>query len=299
MNSLIHELLAGGTAGAIGVVIGNPLDVIKIRMQTSPSKYFSSIQTFHAILQQEGALGFYKGMSSPVVAQFLMNSVLFATNSLVLSILQTRNSSDFVNSFVSGSVSGFAQCLILVPTDVIKCSIQVQSDRPNYFHSPQSHGAILCAQNIIKTEGISGLFKGFTATAMREVPAIGVYFTTYRITVNMLESLYSNKSLNKNAIEQKPSTPIVLFSGGMAGCMSWLMVYPIDVIKSNIQSSSANTSSNRTGLIETAKTLQRKYGWKIFTRGLGVTLLRAFPVNASTFYFYELFRSHLQNHLPV
>ena len=36
-----------------------------------------------------------------------------------------------------------------------------------------------------------------------------------------------------------------------------------------------------------AKILFRKHGLKVFVRGLEVTLLRAFPVNACTFYVYE------------
>ena len=78
-------------------------------MQTSPTKYFSPSQTFRDILQQEGIQGFYKGMSSPVIAQFLMNSVLFTTNTLVLNLLKDQSTSDFNKSFISGSVSGFAQ----------------------------------------------------------------------------------------------------------------------------------------------------------------------------------------------
>lgn len=326
MNAMIHELIAGGTAGAIGVAVGNPLDVIKVRMQTSPTKYFSSMQTFQAILKQEGIGGFYKGLSSPLVAQFLMNSILFATNSLVLGILRDRNmSNDAVNSFISGGTGGIAQCLILVPTDVVKCSMQADAAPHDFFKPvPQNDGVIHCVKTIVQREGISGLYKGFTATALREVPAIGIYFTTYDQTLKFLtsqssfslSSFFSNTNptiplnndlqISKPSIVEvssfasKPSTGSILFAGGMAGAVSWLVVYPIDVIKSNIQATDLHGSSTaKTNMFEVAKGLQRKYGWGVFTRGLGVTLLRAFPVNASVFFFYELFRAHLQDHLPV
>ena len=175
--------------------------------------------------------------------------------------------------------------------------MQVNCDNCN----SQSKGAIHYVKTILRKEGPFGLFKGFSATAMREVPSLGVYFTTYSIMVDILESKYSNRSstVSVENIEFRPSTPVVLLSGGLAGSMSWMIVYPIDVIKSNMQSPASDTHSSRLGLIATAKSLQQKYGWKIFTRGLGITVFRAFPVNASVFYFYELFRSHLQDHLPV
>ena len=44
-----------------------------------------------------------------------------------------------------------------------------------------------------------------------------------------------------------------------------------------------------------AATLYRRGGFKAFYRGLGTTLIRAFPVNAATFAAYELAMSVLSS----
>ena len=36
------QLLAGGLAGSLGIVIGQPFDFIKVRLQTEPLKYRSA-----------------------------------------------------------------------------------------------------------------------------------------------------------------------------------------------------------------------------------------------------------------
>jgi solute carrier family 25 carnitine/acylcarnitine transporter 20/29 len=38
-----------------------------------------------------------------------------------------------------------------------------------------------------------------------------------------------------------------------------------------------------------------EHGWRFFFRGLGVTLLRAFPVNAIIFPVYEITLEHLSD----
>ena len=67
--------------------------------------------------------------------------------------------------------------------------------------------------------GYKGLARGLGITVCREVPAFGLYFSSYEILVNM----YKN------------STAWVFFAGGIAGINSWIFTYPIDVLKSRLQ----------------------------------------------------------------
>ena len=106
MKGMVQELIAGGSAGAIGVMIGNPLDVIKVRMQTSPSKYQTLRQSVALIVKNEGYRAFLKGMTSPLAAQFVINSILFGTNSLVMSLLEPNKQRNELgrplNIYISG-----------------------------------------------------------------------------------------------------------------------------------------------------------------------------------------------------
>ena len=65
-----------------------------------------------------------------------------------------------------------------------------------------------------------------------------------------------------------------------------LVIYPVDVVKSHVQTSQNIGGKSSTGY-ETAVRLYRTHGLGVFTRGLGVCLLRAFPVNAVVFYALE------------
>ena len=74
-----------------------------------------------------------------------------------------------------------------------------------------------------------------------------------------------------------------LFAGGVSGILTWLVNYPIDVIKSRIQADGTQSKHKYNGFIDCGKQIYNTEGVKGFRKGLGVTLIRAFPVNAVTF----------------
>jgi solute carrier family 25 carnitine/acylcarnitine transporter 20/29 len=83
-------------------------------------------------------------------------------------------------------------------------------------------------------------------------------------------------------------------SGGIAGVLGWLVTYPLDVIKSRIQTDSFR-KPQYSGILDCIKKSHNQHGWRIFFKGLVTTLSRAFVVNGTTFVGYELSLSMLHN----
>jgi solute carrier family 25 carnitine/acylcarnitine transporter 20/29 len=315
------KMLCGGLAGCIGIVAGQPLDMLKIRLQTEPGVHKSAYSCFTQIIRNEGFKSLYKGMSAPIFTQFFQNGLIFTGESIALSYLDpTVNFDDenmsqrtVLNVFLAGSFGGFLQTFVLVPSDLVKVKMQV--DHSSVGKKGLYSSSFDCLSKTYFREGIKGMYKGFGVTAIREVPAFGTYFFIYRYSLQSLNALFegsmfsqkstiiSNSSTN-NIISPPPSSGkiksnpglLTLIAGGMAGSSSWIIVYPFDVIKSHIQSTPAINSDGvivkPLSGIQTAKLLYRKYGYSVFTRGMGITVGRAFPVNALVFYFNEHFRNH-------
>ena len=68
-DHLFREFFAGGLAGSIGIFIGFPFDLIKVKLQAHPDKYTSAIECFKQSLKQEGIRGLYKGCLPPILTQ--------------------------------------------------------------------------------------------------------------------------------------------------------------------------------------------------------------------------------------
>ena len=97
-------------------------------------------------------------------------------------------------------------------------------------------------------------FIGLRITIMRELLASSSYFGFYNYLID--------------------NNTTIFMAGGISGCASWVVSYPMDVIKTRIQSGECKTI------------LQGYKKYNLFN-GLYISLFRAFLVNAFGFYVYE------------
>lgn len=80
-----------------------------------------------------------------------------------------------------------------------------------------------------------------------------------------------------------PSAFYTLMAGGIAGTLSWLFTFPIDIVKSRLQVDGIDGKPKYNGAVDCLKQSYRAEGLNFFTRGLSSTLIRAFPMNAVCF----------------
>jgi len=76
--------------------------------------------------------------------------------------------------FAAGSLSGACQSFVASPMELIKTRMQI--DESSVKKSPLD-----VMKNIYRNEGgfFKGIFKGWRVTVCREIPAFGIYFSTY------------------------------------------------------------------------------------------------------------------------
>ncbi|XP_068922380.1 solute carrier family 25 member 45 [Petaurus breviceps papuanus] len=279
----VEEFVAGWISGAVGLMLGHPLDTVKVRLQTQ-NTYRGIMDCMIKTYRQESVLGFFKGMSFPIGSVAVVNSVIFGTYSNSLLLLscashQERKAHppDYGHVFVAGSISGFVQAYCLAPFDLIKVRLQNQTEpraRPGVV-PPQYRGPLHCARTILQEEGPQGLFRGAWALVLRDTPTMGLYFLTYEGLSRWLTS--DNK---------EPGSATMLVAGGFAGIISWTTATPMDVIKSRMQMGGLKQREYR-GLLDCMVSSARQEGLAVFFRGLILNSARAFPVNAVTFFSYE------------
>jgi solute carrier family 25 carnitine/acylcarnitine transporter 20/29 len=249
--------------------------VIKVRMQVMPDKYSSTLSCARTIWKHEGIAGFFKGVWAPAYAQFVMGSLAFAGNEVTKKLLEPNlkpgEAIQPVNGYIAGCVGGFMQCTVLAPTDVVKCRMQVSNvgtNAPNTLSSqPAYAGTMDCAMKVLRVEGLGGLYRGFRVTCLRDVPSWGIYFLAYEEISTFM--------INKMKLSENFS---ILMGGGIAGSLSWLCVYPMDVIKTNMQIQQGKPPAGPNGqvqkmpmgILDTGRHLVEKHGIRIFTRGLGM-----------------------------
>lgn len=80
-----------------------------------------------------------------------------------------------------------------------------------------------------------------------------------------------------------PSAFFTLMAGGFAGTFSWLISFPIDVIKSRLQVDGMDGKQKYNGALDCFRKSYQSEGISFLSRGLISTLMRAFPMNAVCF----------------
>lgn len=132
---------------------------------------------------------------------------------------------------------------------------------------------------MIRSEGSLSLYKGFVPLLWRDVPGWGAYFWSY-------EFLKEKFGINNESMMREPSmlnTFILMWCGGVAGQISWMVGYPFDIVKTMIQCEESRYIRMR----EVVAELYRTQGVTGFFKGFSPTLLRSFVVNAITLPSYD------------
>ena len=125
----------------------------------------------------------------------------------------------------AGCFAGAVQSLLSAPVEHIKIRSQMQRARPGSVGFVPASGMVA---KVVKAGGIPALFTGLSATFLRDIPSYGVYFVLYDWTGQaMAESLGDGLGPLEH-----------LVAGGVAGSGAWASIYPVDVVKTRIQSSS-------------------------------------------------------------
>lgn len=277
------EFIAGWISGAIGLVLGHPMDTVKVRLQTQ-SIYKGIFDCVVRTYTHEGFHGFFKGMAFPVLSVAVSNSVAFGSYSNALDyITQSQhkeraqgNKAPLWAVFTAGCFSGMMQVLVTSPIDLVKVRLQNQTEGRSELNRARYRSPWHCMVMIVREDGARGLFRGVTALALRDVPCFGVYFLPYELTCRML----TKKG-------KEPSTYAILIAGGIAGVVTWSCATPMDVIKARLQMSGAGGRVYK-GTLHCITTSLREEGIRVLFKGLLLNSLRAFPVNAVTFLSYEM-----------
>jgi len=139
-----------------------------------------------------------------------------------------------------------------------------------------------------------GLYRGWWITVWREIPGFGIYFALYEHVKHQVDGFLLRSNGTSSDIAESNQRNMIstcfasALAGGCTGSFSWAIIYPLDVIKSRIQTAPLSARSEKIRVVEVARTILKKHGWTYMFRGLGTTVFRAFPVNGIIFPIYEL-----------
>ncbi|KAI5117772.1 hypothetical protein M0805_003591 [Coniferiporia weirii] len=180
---------AGSMAGGIAGLVGNPGEIIMVRLQGDFAKppekrlnYKNCFDGLFRMVREEGASSLARGVVPNVFRAVLMNASQLASYDYFKSeLLKTQYFNDniychFTASFAAGTVA----TTVCSPADVIKSRIMNAS-------GPGSNSTMQVIKNSLKNEGALFMFKGWVPAWTRLQPTTILIFLTLEQLKNVVD----------------------------------------------------------------------------------------------------------------
>ena len=271
-------LLSGAFAGLAVDLSLFPLDTVKTRLQASGG-----------FVANGGFRGVYAGMGSIAAGSAPGAALFFLSYESALTALRRHERRLFGSggngrndTAITIAASSFAEslaCLIRVPTEVVKQRTQT-SRRPhssavndNTTTTATRHSSYQTLRTVLAQDGIRGLYRGFSATLLREVPFVCIQFPLWEHLKRLAVAERGGgipHALHTPGDEGQADTPApasageAAICGAIAGSIAAAATTPLDVIKTR---SMLHDGPPRSWLA-TAATIARHEGPSAFFRGV-------------------------------
>lgn len=171
----------GGLGGSMGSCLGSPFFLVKTHMQSYADvkvavgyqrKHDNMMAAFRKIYRERGIRGLYRGATANIPRASLGNGAQLATYEPLKDYMKRNNlafENSTLNSFICSTIAGAMMCIAVTPPEIIVTRLYNQPlddhGRGRYYN-----GVVDCFLKIVKTEGPSGLYKGFWPAYIRLAP---------------------------------------------------------------------------------------------------------------------------------
>jgi solute carrier family 25 protein 38 len=197
------------------------------------------------IWTDDGFLSFWRG-TGPSLMRLVPGAGLYFW---ILELQLNAFPSSFIHSpmgnFYAGASSRLLAATLLTPMTVVKTRFEAAAT------GERSGGIWRTLRSIASLEGVRGLWSGYMATMLRDVPFSGLYFLFYselklqlpRATAALgfstdsddIVSNGSTKGGRRRTLGDGSSLLLNASSGALAGLLATVLTHPQDVIKTHLQ----------------------------------------------------------------
>ncbi|XP_062514344.1 mitochondrial ornithine transporter 1-like [Corticium candelabrum] len=200
-DGVLQRACAGAMAAGISTIVLCPFELLKCRLQgqqqlldraselkaqTVRSK-IGVWSMFKNIVATEGIAGLYHGLSLLMIREvpgyFLFFGGYEGSRQLLTPDGQTIEDLGPLPLFLAGGIAGVSFWLPMYPVDVVKSKSQVEGLAFPFLKT---------ARNIIRTEGLVGLYRGLLPCLARAFPANAVLLLAYELTNKLFHHVKSS-----------------------------------------------------------------------------------------------------------
>lgn len=247
----------GVVFGITSVVVGHPFDTIKTKMQAQQGFEDKNMRkSFAIVFKTEGIKGFYRGCIPPLMGSGFYRSIQFSAFEATYTLLDNRVGRSQIpltngletRVLAGGVMAGTCRALIETPLEYAKIKRQTGAEWR-----------------------IKDTFTGLRVTWVRSLfllPSYFIFLDTFRRNFDKVFEYKNNQILGPFLVS------------GSASVMAWCIVWPLELVKSQIQASYLQEKS----VIRQMRFIIKERGGILgLYRGIAPGTIRSFFANGTAF----------------
>ncbi|KAM3343284.1 hypothetical protein P3S68_025373 [Capsicum galapagoense] len=193
MTSFVIDFLMGGVSTAVSKMAAAPIERVKLLIQNQDEMikfgrlsepYKGIIDCFTRTIKDEGVLSLWRGNTANVIRYFPSQALNFAFKDYFKRMFNFDKERDgywkwFVGNLASGGAAGASSLLFVYSLDYARTRFANDAKATQKGGERQFNGLLDVYQKTIKSDGIPGLYCGFTISCVGIVIYRGLYFGIY------------------------------------------------------------------------------------------------------------------------
>jgi len=266
-----ENFMLAGVAAGVSKTAAAPIERIKLLVQNQDEMikqgrldkpYTGVMDCAGRVLKTEGVYPFWRGNLANVLRYFPTQALNFAFKDAIKALFATPKDAGsarkFATNIASGGFAGTMSLLFVYSLDYART--RLANDAKGKGGERQFNGLVDVYVKTLKSDGIQGLYRGFTISAVGIFIYRGMYF-------GMFDTL----------------KPILVGDGGSVGLsflLGWavtvtagLMSYPIDTVRRRMMMTSGGGVKYK-GSMDCFMTVLKNEGFMSLMKGAGANVLR-------------------------
>jgi len=269
--SFVENFLLAGVAAGVSKTAAAPIERIKLLVQNQDEMikqgrldkpYNGVLDCLRRVLATEGVYPLWRGNLANVLRYFPTQALNFAFKDTIKALFATPKDASaqrkFATNIASGGAAGTLSLLFVYSLDYART--RLANDNKSKTGTRQFNGLIDVYVKTLKSDGIQGLYRGFTISAVGIFIYRGMYFGLF-------------DTLSPIIVGKDGNVGLSFLLGWAVTVTAGLMSYPIDTIRRRMMMTSGGGAKYK-GSIDCARQIMKTEGFMSMMKGAGANILR-------------------------
>jgi len=269
--NFVENFMLAGVAAGVSKTAAAPIERIKLLVQNQDEMikqgrldkpYNGVIDCTKRVLATEGVYPLWRGNLANVLRYFPTQALNFAFKDSIKAIFSTPKDASqgrkFATNIASGGAAGTMSLLFVYSLDYART--RLANDNKSKTGTRQFNGLIDVYVKTLKSDGIQGLYRGFSISAVGIFIYRGMYFGMF-------------DTLSPIIVGKDGNVGISFLLGWAVTVTAGLMSYPIDTIRRRMMMTSGGGAKYK-GSIDCATQIMKNEGFMSMMKGAGANVLR-------------------------